>query len=207
MCVRGDRVHKAVLQPAIQLPALKESALQHRGRIDLTADAVLFLQAGQRTAAGKAGVALNVRQQHPVAAAGDLPQGRFHFRRRHIGHELQQHPVGAAQRDQAVLGRRIGRSRGIQQLRASFQREVIALFPAIGAGKVQMPQVQLQREGLHARRAVRGGKQTGDPIRRRRIQHGKHLFPRAGTVVHTIDEMRVIIRKAAHFFSAACLCL
>ena len=54
MCVRGDRVHKAVLEPAVQLPALKESALQHRGRIDLTADAVLFLQAGQRTAAGKA---------------------------------------------------------------------------------------------------------------------------------------------------------
>ena len=54
MCVRGDRVHKAVLQPAVQLPALKESALQHRGGIDLTADAVLFLQAGQRTAAGKA---------------------------------------------------------------------------------------------------------------------------------------------------------
>ena len=69
MCVRGDRVHKAVLQPAIQLPALKESALQHGGGIDLTADAVLLLQAGQRTAAGKAGVALNVRQQHPVAAA------------------------------------------------------------------------------------------------------------------------------------------
>jgi hypothetical protein len=25
-----------------------------------------------------------MRQQHPVAAAGDLPQGRFHFRRRHM---------------------------------------------------------------------------------------------------------------------------
>ena len=46
---------------------------------------------------------------------------------------------------------------------------------------------------------------THAPIRRRRIQHGKHLFPRAGTVVHTIDEMRVIIRKAAHFFSASWL--
>ena len=35
MCVRGDRVHEAVLQPAIQLPALQESALQHLSLIHI----------------------------------------------------------------------------------------------------------------------------------------------------------------------------
>ena len=107
----------------------------------------------------------------------------------------------------AVLGRRIGRSRGIQQLRAAFQHQVVALFGAVSPCKIKMPLIHVPRKGLHARRAVGGGKQTGDPIRCCRIQHDEHLFPRAGTVVHTIDEMRVIIRKAAHFFSAACLCL
>ena len=38
-----------------------------------------------------------------------------------------------------------------------------------------------------------------------RIQHGIHFFPRLRAVVHTVDEVRMIIHKAAHFFSASWL--
>ena len=86
-----------------------------------------------------------------------------------------------------------------------LQFQVVALLRTVIPGKGQMPVIDFLREAFHARRTVRGSKQVPHTVCCRCIQHGIHFFPRLRAVVHTIDEVRMIIRKAAHFFSASWL--
>ena len=74
------------------------------------------MQAGQQAVLCKAGIPLNVGHQNAVTRTRDLLQSRFQLLCRYVRHELQQHPVRIAQRQQLMLRRRIPRRRGIQKL-------------------------------------------------------------------------------------------
>ena len=163
------------------------------------------MQAGQQAVLHKAGIPLNVGHQNAVARTRDLPQSRFQLLCRYVRHELQQHTAGISQGQQLALDCRISRRRGIQQLRAVLQLQVVAFLCAVCAGQSQMPVIDFLWEAFHARRAVGGSKQVPHTVCCRCIQHGIHFFSGLRTIVHAVDEVRMIIRKAAHFFSASWL--
>ena len=205
MCIGRDRVHQPRLDPVLQPHPLPEAAVQHSRTVDLAAQPVLLMQAGQQAVLRKAGIPLNVGHQNAVTRTRDLPQGRFQLLCRYVRHKFQQHPAGISQGQQLALDCRISRRRGIQQLRAVLQLQVVAFLCAVCAGQRQMPVVDFLREAFHARRTVRGSKQVPHTVCCRCIQHGIHFFSGLRTIVHAVDEVRMIIRKAAHFFSASWL--
>ena len=58
---------------------------------------------------------------------------------------------------------------------------------------IKVALVALLWKGLQARCRVGGGHQCGDAVGGSCVQHRPHLFFRAGTIVHSIDHMRMQI--------------
>ena len=66
--IRRDRVHQPGLDPVLQPHPLPEAAVQHSRTVDLAAQPVLLMQAGQQAVLRKAGIPLNVGHQNAVTA-------------------------------------------------------------------------------------------------------------------------------------------
>ena len=66
MCIGRDRVHQPRLDPVLQPHPLPEAAVQHSRTVDLAAQPVLLMQAGQQAVLRKAGIPLNVGHQNAV---------------------------------------------------------------------------------------------------------------------------------------------
>ena len=196
MRIRSHGIYKSLPEPALNPAGSEIPPFRQQGMgIDLKQHIVALLQLRGGFARVQAGIALDVRHDHPIPPPLQHIQRLLHLPEGDVRREFHQHLLRPRQPRQTVIHRILSHRRGVQQLRAGIQRQRISPCPAVSPGFLQAQAKDIGIEGLDSGRRMRRRHQRRDAVRVSCVQHCFHVFPGSGAVIHPIDKVRVNISK------------